>query len=185
MERVHSLALAATRIGSRKCSIASHPVSCDAARVKTILAAIDFSTVSQQVVTHAARLAQSLRGRVILFTALVPPVFVKEFAPRPESLARVLAGTENAALRKLAAIQRRLSARSVPAKVVLLTGDPVRLLLEKARETRAAYIIIGSHGHTALYDLVVGSTTHRVLKSAECPVVVIPSRERRGSKARV
>lgn len=160
-------------------------VSCDAARVKTILAAIDFSAVSQQVVTHAAKLAQGLRGRVVLFTALVPPVFVKEFAPQPESLARVLAGTENAAQRKLAAIQRRLAARSVPAKIILLTGDPVRLLLEKARENRASYIVIGSHGHTALYDLVVGSTTHRVLKQTDCPVIVVPSRDSRKSKARV
>jgi nucleotide-binding universal stress UspA family protein len=152
--------------------------------MKTILAAIDFSTVSQQVVAHASRLAQALHARVILLTALVPPVFVKEFAPQPESLARVLAGTENAAPRKLAAIQQRLASKSVPEKVVLWTGDPVRLIVEKAAEHRASYIIMGSHGHTALYDLVAGSTTHRVLQRAACPVVIIPSREIRAGKPR-
>ena len=64
--------------------------------MKTILAAIDFSAVSQQVVAHASSLAQALRGRVVLLTALVSPVFVEAFAPPPASLNQVLAGTENA-----------------------------------------------------------------------------------------
>jgi nucleotide-binding universal stress UspA family protein len=34
---------------------------------------------------------------------------------------------------------------------------------------------MGSHGHTALYDLLVGSTTHQVLRKAKCPVVIVPS----------
>jgi nucleotide-binding universal stress UspA family protein len=35
--------------------------------------------------------------------------------------------------------------------------------------------VMGSHGHTALYDLLVGSTTHGVLMRAICPVVIIPA----------
>jgi nucleotide-binding universal stress UspA family protein len=35
--------------------------------------------------------------------------------------------------------------------------------------------VMGSHGHTALYDLLVGSTTHGVLMRAQCPVVIVPS----------
>jgi nucleotide-binding universal stress UspA family protein len=39
---------------------------------------------------------------------------------------------------------------------------------------------MGSHGHTALHDAFVGSTTGRVLKHAPCPVVIVStvSRER-------
>jgi nucleotide-binding universal stress UspA family protein len=44
---------------------------------------------------------------------------------------------------------------------------------------------MGSHGHTALYDLIAGSTTTRVLKGAPCPVVVVPAQKiaRSGAQA--
>ena len=50
-------------------------------------------------------------------------------------------------------------------------------ILKTAEEQRADFIVMGSHGHTAFYDFLVGSTTHGVLKSAPCPVVVLPRRK--------
>jgi len=57
---------------------------------------------------------------------------------------------------------------------VLLTGTPAQLILAQAEVEQADYIIMGSHGHTALYDLLVDSTTHQVLRKAKCPVVIVP-----------
>jgi nucleotide-binding universal stress UspA family protein len=54
-------------------------------------------------------------------------------------------------------------------------GPPIPHILAEAERTDADYIIMGSHGHTALYDLLVGSTTHGILRKARCPVVVIPA----------
>ena len=48
------------------------------------------------------------------------------------------------------------------------------LILAQAKIEDADYIVMGSHGHTALYDLLVGSTTHGVLMRAGCPVVITP-----------
>jgi len=39
--------------------------------------------------------------------------------------------------------------------------------------------VMGSHGHTALYDLLLGSTTHGVLFRAPCPVVIVPPKRPR------
>ena len=58
--------------------------------------------------------------------------------------------------------------------IVQLTGAPVPLILEQAKALAADYIVMGSHGHTAFYDLLVGTTTHGVLKKAPCPVLVVP-----------
>jgi nucleotide-binding universal stress UspA family protein len=44
--------------------------------------------------------------------------------------------------------------------------------------------VMGSHGHTAFYDLLVGSTTHAVLKRAKCPVVIVPPRAQPEPKRR-
>jgi nucleotide-binding universal stress UspA family protein len=46
-------------------------------------------------------------------------------------------------------------------------------LLRLAKEYGSQAIVVGSHGHSALGELLVGSTTRAVLKHAECPVVVV------------
>ena len=51
----------------------------------------------------------------------------------------------------------------------------MRLIVEQAEKSRADYIVMGSHGHTAFYDLLVGSTTHGVLMRAKCPVLIVPA----------
>jgi nucleotide-binding universal stress UspA family protein len=57
---------------------------------------------------------------------------------------------------------------------VRLTGAPVARILDQAEQRAADYIVLGSHGHTAVYDLLVGSTAHGVLKKATCPVIIVP-----------
>jgi nucleotide-binding universal stress UspA family protein len=41
---------------------------------------------------------------------------------------------------------------------------------------------MGSHGHTAFYDLLVGSTTQGVLKKAPCPVLIVPAEKAKRRK---
>jgi nucleotide-binding universal stress UspA family protein len=48
--------------------------------MKTILAPVDFSKISDAVVNEAAALARALDGRVILLTVIQPPVVVTEYA---------------------------------------------------------------------------------------------------------
>jgi hypothetical protein len=44
------------------------------------------------------------------------------------------------------------------------------------------HYVIGSHGHTAFHDLLVGGTASGVLKRATCPVVVVPAPVRKKTK---
>lgn len=151
------------------------PGSGYSARMTTILAPIDFSPVSARVVAHAGVLAKALQARVVLLAVMIQPIFLKEYAPPPESLARVTAGNEQAAQRQLAAFTRQLARKKIPARSLLLQGSPRRLILDQARTLRAAYVVMGSHGHTAFFELIGGSTTQGVLKRAPCPVLVVPS----------
>ena len=48
-----------------------------------------------------------------------------------------------------------------------------RVQKAKAREHDANAIVVGAHGHRALSELLLGSTSHSVLQRAECPVVVV------------
>ena len=145
--------------------------------MKTVLAPIDFSGASDAVVAEAAALANALPGRVVLLTVIQPPVITSEYAPMMENLSEIVAAGERAAAKQLGRLEERLKAQAIPTETVQVSGAPVAHIVEQAQKLGADYIVMGSHGHTAIYDLLVGSTTHGVLMRAKCPVVIVPPKK--------
>lgn len=147
--------------------------------MKTILAAIDFSEITDAVVAEAARLAQCHNGRVVLVAVAEPPVVATEYAPFIENLADMSAAAEKALARRLGEAQRQVASQGLECIVAPHDGAPVQHIVNEAKNHAADYIVMGSHGHTALHDLLVGSTTHGVLLRASCPVVILPPKHRK------
>ena len=52
-------------------------------------------------------------------------------------------------------------------------GQPTQVILAAAKEYAADLIIMGAHRHTVIGDAILGSTTHKVLRSATQPVLVV------------
>ena len=143
--------------------------------MKTILVPVDFSRVTDAVVQEASSLARALPARVVLLTVIQPPVIMSEYGALLGDVVQITAAGEKNAARQLARLKEKLADTSVKTDTVQLNGLPIRLIVEQAKKLEADYIVMGSHGHTALYDLLVGSTTHGVLMRAACPVVIVPS----------
>jgi nucleotide-binding universal stress UspA family protein len=149
--------------------------------MKTILVPLDLSAAAVQVCNAACDLAKEIDGRLVLLHVVQPPpVMMSEvYAFDSGQLTEMTTAAEKAAAHSLRALDRHCAKREVRATTVLRTGAPVAAILAKAASARAAYIVMGSHGHSAIYDLLVGSTTHGVLMKASCPVIVIPPTSRR------
>ena len=54
-------------------------------------------------------------------------------------------------------------------------GTVVEEILKTSREISADLIVMGSHGHGSVYNLLVGSVTEGVLKAGERPVLLVPA----------
>lgn len=147
--------------------------------MKTIFAAVDSSNMREAVIAEAIALAKGGVGRVVLLTVVQPPVLTGEYAPVVDNYAELLAAGERAAASLLDETRRNIAAAGIDVDTVQTSGPPVAQILEEAEKHRADYIVMGSHGHTAFYDLLVGSTTHGVLMRAPCPVVIVPPRQKR------
>jgi nucleotide-binding universal stress UspA family protein len=143
--------------------------------MKKILAPIDFSPATAHVLEAATSLATDLDAEIILFHSVQPPAVTSDYGLAMENVQEIVSLTQKAAQRQLEHSLRALSARGIKAHSESSTGSAVNAIVGKATEIDAAYIIMGSHGHTALYDLLVGSTTHGVLKNSPCPVVIVPA----------
>src|SRR5882672_8938974 len=131
--------------------------------MKTILAPVDFSAASRAVLATAAVLARAMRRRIVLLHVVQPPLITSDYSPTLENVTDIMAASEKAAARQLGRLQKKLHAAKIPVDSRQCTGAPVPQILDQAAKLRSEYIVLGSHGHTALYDLVVGSTTHGVL----------------------
>jgi nucleotide-binding universal stress UspA family protein len=131
--------------------------------VKTILAAIDFSPVTEAVVAEAIALARAAPARLILLNVTTPKSLLTDYA----ALAAVLERTE----------PQQGSSRHVAAvhgDSLQIIGKPIQVILEQAQRFAADYIVMGCHGHTALFKFVVGGTAAGVIRGAKCPVILIP-----------
>jgi nucleotide-binding universal stress UspA family protein len=143
--------------------------------MKTILAPIDFSESSKLVIAEAVALARAMDARVVLLHVIPPrPEIPSEFSLRKVT-AKVAGAAVYDAVQRLSHIQRQLAEREITVTTFHVSGIPSAAIVELAEEFQASYIVIGSHGHGELYDLIIGSTASSVLKEATCPVVVVPS----------
>lgn len=147
--------------------------------MKTILVPVDLSAATPRVCAAACDLAKLIGGRIrLLHVVPPPPVMMNDYyAFDTGHLAQAMAAVEQNATRQLRVLARRV-ARRCPVQTVQLTGAPVSTILAQAKSARPAYIVLGSHGHGAVFDLLVGSTTTGVLRQARCPVLVVPMARR-------
>lgn len=148
--------------------------------MKTILVPIDFSTATTRVCPAACNLGKLIHGRVALLHVIPPlPVMMNEYYVFDTGhMAQAMEVIEKQGTRKLRALGRRYHSRSWPVQTAQVRGQPAPTILANAEAFKAAYNVIGSHGHGAAYDLLVGSTTHGVLRKARCPVLVVPQQRR-------
>ena len=70
-----------------------------------------------------------------------------------------------------------LQSEGVETTFELVTGvsrHAADMIADVARETGADLVVVGSHGHTAVGSLLLGSVTQKLLHVAPCPVLAIP-----------
>lgn len=142
--------------------------------MKTILTPIDFSSVSDDVIKAAVTLTQAIGGRLVLLHVVQPPVITSEYGAVMANVQEIVIASERSSRQQLERYRKRLEKAGLNVTVAQATGVPVTLITEQAAKRRAAYVVMGSHGHSALYDLLAGSTTSGVLKRSPCPVLVVP-----------
>jgi len=146
--------------------------------MKTILVPIDLSSATASVTSTAVELARNQQGKLVLLHVVQPPVITSDYGIAIENLEELVAVSERAAEKQLAALKDQYQTGGLQIETVQVVGAPAPLILAEAKTRSADYIVMGSHGHTPLYDLLVGTTTHEVLKRSSCPVVIVPDASR-------
>jgi len=144
--------------------------------MKTILVPVDLSIISRRVCNEAALLAGVMKARLFLLHVVqnTPYVMNDFYGLDIGAVSTVVDAARQSAEKKLKAFARRYAKGDTPVDTLTTTGSPSVVIRKHAKSLKAAYIVIGSHGHGAVFNLLVGSTTQGVLRTARCPVLVVP-----------
>jgi nucleotide-binding universal stress UspA family protein len=138
--------------------------------VDTIVVGLDGSKGAERAVLWAAKQAQVTGARVIAVHAVPRSELWMFDAVQIDTdkllveLRGQLEGAWVASLRKA----------GVEYTTQLVRGDPATELLRVAKRAHAVMLVVGSKGHSAMADLVVGGTVHKVINRSDTPVVLVP-----------
>jgi len=58
-------------------------------------------------------------------------------------------------------------------EILIKRGTPAEIIVETAKELSCDLIVMGTHGHSALADVLIGSTAKWVVRHSPIPVLVI------------
>jgi nucleotide-binding universal stress UspA family protein len=75
---------------------------------------------------------------------------------------------------KLAKWQQEIAQDGIKVSLHEPIGTVAEEVLDQADELNADLIVMGTHGHGAMYNLLVGSATKGVLKHSTRPVLLVP-----------
>lgn len=141
-----------------------------------ILAAIDFSDISAEVVARAEEVAAAFGAKLrLLHVAPSHPDFVG-YEVGPETVRDGLAQELRQEHAQLQDIAKPLLERRINVTPLVVQGPTVETIIKEALKHEIDLIVIASHGHGAIYRAILGSVSEGVVHQSPCPVLVIPTR---------
>jgi len=150
---------------------------------RKILAAVDFSKNTERVIQVAINLAKGVSNELYLITVLEPEEELLEESYEPAGVSTLeweseLRKQENRIKYKkehlLVKEGMEIEKNGIKVHLLFYEGDPREKIVQVAKRIGASLIVMGSHSRRTFEDVILGTTTQRVMKEAPCPVLVVP-----------
>jgi universal stress protein A len=140
------------------------------ATISRILVATDFSADAARALDYAVELAHRFGAEVIVLHVHE----VVDLVPGAAAADQLRAAAQEELERSAAALR----GRDVRVRSLLRAGAPSTEILRAAETEGADLLVVGTHGHTGLARLLLGSVAERIVRGAVAPVLTVrhPSR---------
>ncbi|MDE5053301.1 universal stress protein [Niallia taxi] len=134
-----------------------------------ILLAVDGSEHSKRAANEAVKIASL--GRECTVTI----AYVVDFSKAKNEVLHSQNNEELEVTRKkrLFPIEEILESNKIDFTIKILHGEPGPSIVKYANKENYDMVIIGSRGLNSLQEMVLGSVSHKVVKRAKCPVLIV------------
>jgi nucleotide-binding universal stress UspA family protein len=140
-------------------------------KLETILVPSDFSSHSDQALQWGASLAERYGAQMLLLHVI--PQAVEEVSMQGSAGEQRIMDLEAKVEEQLHEIAIADVEERLPVEVKVAIGKPAEEILRVAREEGVDLIVMGTHGHSELHQLLLGSTAETVFHNAPCPVFMV------------
>ena len=142
-----------------------------------IILPVDFGKTTDKLVEGAVKFAKETNGRICLIHIAPMDIGFSVGDLGMQYIPKIEENEIKQELLEINALEQRIVAQGVDCEHLLKQGIAKEMILEYAREKKADYIVMGSHGRSGLYDVFIGSLTKELTKLSPIPVLVIPCHE--------
>lgn len=153
-----------------------------------ILVPVDFSDATPRVLANVLSLSKALAAKVWLLHVAEPkPGLVAytggfadygagfvDYGPDPKMLRDQIAKNFHKNHQDLQQEALALRNAGIETTALLIQGVILDIIFKEIDQLSIDMIVIASHGHGAVYDLLVGSVSKGIIKKSPCPVLMIP-----------
>jgi nucleotide-binding universal stress UspA family protein len=153
----------------------------------TVLCAMDLGPQSSAVLRHALALAQAFSGRIVVLHAMKPldettmnvlEAMVPQHQVEELETQGVVRAQARLRERLEAFVQQEIGTVGAAAEQVagvdVVLGSPAAAIIETAIKEQADLVVMGSHGHSLLGRLLIGSVASQVMQQSPIPVLLVP-----------
>jgi nucleotide-binding universal stress UspA family protein len=138
--------------------------------LKHVLVATDFEPASEAALTYGRALARNF-GASLHLLHVAENQFLR---PSPTDPAIIKAAYLRSLNERLTADDRRRGARVA----LEVSDEAAATIVQYARTEGVDLIVMGTHGRSAIAQVLVGSVAERVVRTAPCPVLTVRHPER-------
>jgi nucleotide-binding universal stress UspA family protein len=147
--------------------------------IRRIVVAADGSPASSQGLEQVADLAARIGAKVtVVFVRHLPAGALLDPGIANQSVLESLDESESEVEQEAA---RLMDGTSVAWDFVVRSGSPGEQIVKLADESGADLVVVGSNRHSALHNLVLGSTAAYLTAHSRAPVLVMRSRAAAGA----
>ncbi len=147
--------------------------------MKKIIAAIDFSNATSGVVSAATEMAKAFGAELHLLHVIEAEPTYTAYGLSPNEFPAIHdfhVESRKRAQKALDSIVAEIAAKTgITPTAHLADGSPLLELESKIKEVSADFVILGSHGHSVVAALILGSVAEGMVRKAFVPTLVIPA----------
>jgi len=137
-----------------------------------ILVPIDFSPSSHQALDAAADLAEKFNAHVMLLHVI--PEYANAVLPETVTQETLVEAERIAANERFAISKAALDAKRIACSIVVEVGsDVASMIIDVAERDDVDLLVFTTHGLSGWYPQVFGSIAEKLVKLAQCPVLLL------------
>lgn len=142
-----------------------------------ILAALDLTATTTAVLREARLWGRRMDAELILIHVTEPDPDFVGYGAGPESVRLAVAHKFTRAHKQIEDMAAELRKEGLECTALLLQGATAETILREANRLSADILLMGTHSHGRLHQILMGSVSKAVLEKADRPVLLIPPRD--------